>query len=258
MSFKIKNLFGAVTALLISLIISGCGGSDTPTPVTPLGDLVSINVAPASSIVIEGLNIQLTANGSYSNGQTVDITSSVNWASSDTAIAAVGASSGLVTALSQGSVTITATTTGSDGVTEIFGTADITVNAANLTSITLTPATATVVEGLTQAFVATGNYDNGSSVDLSAVVTWASSDDLIATVDTSGLATGIVAGSATITATSDSVSASADLTVNTASLTSITITPATAVVIEGLTQAQAFVATGNYDDGNSVDLSASV
>ena len=130
-------------------------------------------------------------------------------------IATVNAS-GLATGIAAGSATITATSG------TIFGSADLTVNAAILTSITVSPATATVVEGLTQAFVATGNYDNSSSADISASVTWTSSNVLIATVNTSGLATGIAAGSATITATSGTISGTAALTVDPAPLISDT------------------------------------
>ena len=39
-------------------------------------------------------------------------------------------------------------------------------------------------------FTATGNYSDGSSADITTLVTWASSSTAVATIDASGLATG--------------------------------------------------------------------
>ncbi|MGY3945714.1 Ig-like domain-containing protein, partial [Aeromonas tecta] len=72
------------------------------------------------------------------------------------------------------------------------------VTAATLTAIQLTPAAASIAAGLTQQYIAQGTYSDNSSVDISNMVAWHSSDTAIATVNTTGLATALTAGPATI------------------------------------------------------------
>src|SRR5674476_62161 len=88
------------------------------------------------------------------------------------------------------------------------------VGLSDPVSIAVTPATATVQMGLTQPFVATGTYSNGSTADISTTVAWTSGSPAVATVlSGTGVATGVSAGNATITATSGRMSSSAILTV---------------------------------------------
>ena len=107
-----------------------------------------------------------------------------------------------------------------------------------LTSITVTPTSASVVAGSTQQFTAVGNDQNGTPLVTQPTFTWTSSDTTIATVDTTGLATGVAAGGpVTITATSGTISGTASLTVTASPvLTTITVAPATASVVIGATQ----------------------
>lgn len=95
---------------------------------------------------------------------------------------------------------------------------DVMFVAATLQSIAVTPANPTLVVGATQQFTATGTYSEGSTKDLTSKVTWTSSATGVATINSSGLATGASAGSTSITATSGSVSGSKALTVTTAAL----------------------------------------
>ena len=78
--------------------------------------------------------------------------------------------------------------------------------APTLVSIAVTPIRAAVAHGDTRQFSATGTYSDGSTRDLSASVTWGSSDHSVATVSTGGLATTAALGVATITATASGVS----------------------------------------------------
>ena len=87
-----------------------------------------------------------------------------------------------------------------------------------LESISVTPISATIEEGQTQQFIATGSFDDGSTADLTSTATWASSYSAVATVDASGLATGIAAGTTGITATQDGFTSNA---------ASLEVTPAT-------------------------------
>ncbi len=70
-----------------------------------------------------------------------------------------------------------------------------------LTGILITPANSTILAGTTQQFSATGYYADGSIVNLTMAVAWASSAPGVAVISNTGLATSISGGSATITAT---------------------------------------------------------
>lgn len=82
-----------------------------------------------------------------------------------------------------------------------------------LESITITPKTASIAVDSTQQFTATGTYSDDSTADLTAEVSWTSSDTGVATIS-SGLATGVSVGMATITASMGSLSDTAELTVS--------------------------------------------
>jgi uncharacterized protein YjdB len=197
------------------------------------------------------LTQQLTASGSYSNGTTRDITDSVMWTSSNTAVATVN-DLGLATGVSVGGpVTVTAT------VGNVSGSLQIAVTEAVLTSITVTPGTASVPAGMTQSFTSTGRYSDGTTRDVTTSVTWTSSDTAIATVDGAGLGTGGAAGGpVTVTATLGNVSGTSQFTVTRAVLTAIAVTPAMASVPVGMTKQ--FNANGSYSDGTTVDITDSV
>ncbi len=82
-----------------------------------------------------------------------------------------------------------------------------------LESIAVTPKTASIAEGSTQQFTATGTYSDGSTADLTESVTWTSSNPDVAIITASGLATGVSEGTVTITAASNGVTDTATLTV---------------------------------------------
>ncbi|WP_158502321.1 kelch repeat-containing protein [Vitiosangium sp. GDMCC 1.1324] len=172
--------------------------------------LLSLQVSPTSASVPVGSTQQFTAQGSYGDGTTRDVTSSVTWTSSNTTIATVS-NSGLGTGVAAGGpVTITATLGG------VSGTAQFTITPPPpvLTSIKLTPATASVLSGSTQQFTAQGSYSDGTTVDVTNSATWTTSNTAIATVSSTGLGTGVAAGGpVTITATLGDVSGTAQLSV---------------------------------------------
>ena len=59
--------------------------------------------------------------------------------------------------------------------------------------------------GSTQQFTATGTYSDGSTMDITNQVTWASSATTMATISSAGLATGVAAGNTNITASMSGV-----------------------------------------------------
>ena len=83
----------------------------------------------------------------------------------------------------------------------------------SLTSITVTPANPSILTGGTQQFTATGHYSDGSTQNLTSLATWSSSSPTVATVNSGGLASGLSAGTTTISAGVSAVSGSTTLTV---------------------------------------------
>ena len=132
-------------------------------------------------------------------------------------------------------------------------------NSPVLTSLQVTPNNASVVAGLTQRFTATGEFSDGSTRDLTASVTWSSSNANIATINfsgTPGLAKGVAPGNVTISASSNSASGTAPLTVTHAVPTAIAVSPGNLTLPLGLHQQ--FTAIATLSDGTTQDMTSSV
>ncbi|MCC2659173.1 MAG: hypothetical protein K0Q76_4281, partial [Panacagrimonas sp.] len=253
----LRSLRFSSLCLAFSLAITGCGGGggggggskDGPGPVDPkpLAELVSIEVTPADASLPAGVSQQYTATGLYSDSTSDDITADVSWSSADSDIASVDAA-GIVTGETAGGpVDIRASL---DGIT---GKTAVTVSNARLDSINVTPPTASVPAGLTQKFTATGSYSDGSTLDISNLVSWSSSYAAVATINSTGLATAKVKSAGiTITATLGAKSDTANLVVTDATLKSIDITTSKSSVAAGYkTQ---YTATALYSNGKTVNV----
>jgi uncharacterized protein YjdB len=136
------------------------------------------------------------------------------------------------------------------------------VSSNTVVSLAVTPRNPSVQPSKTQQFTATGTLGNGNTKDLTAQVTWTSSATGVATINSSGLATAVTIGSATITATStggssgSKVTGTTTMTVTNQVLTSIAVTPANTSLRAG--QTQQFVATGTFSDNTTRDITNSV
>lgn len=172
------------------------------------GSVVSIAIIPGSqSVSAPGQTGQFLAIGTTSSGATVNLAGQVVWSSSSTAIATIGAASGLATAVGQGSTTITAIYSNTAGGTVVTGTATFTVSGGTTekyTAVSITPnAQSLSASGQTGQFVAlatSGTTGLQSDVTNSSQIRWLSSAPSIATVSAAGLAAGVSAGNTTITA----------------------------------------------------------
>ena len=216
---------------------------------TPAAVLQSIAVTPANPSVPKGETQQFTATGTYSDNSTQNLTSQVTWASATTSVATI-TSAGLATAVATGTSNISATLGGVSGSTVL------TVTAAALQSIAVTPANPSVPKGKTQQFTATGTYSDNSTQNLTSQVTWASATTSVATITSAGLATAVATGTSNISAKLGGVSGSTVLTVTAAALQSIAVTPANPSVSKGETQQ--FTATGTYSDSTTQNLTSQV
>jgi uncharacterized protein YjdB len=227
------------------VLMSSCAG----TIRQPQTQLTAIDVSSANTTLVIGATQQLVATAHFSDGSTQDLTASAGWSSQNTNVATVSGG-GLVTAKSPGSSIISAT---SGSVT---GSMTLTVSAATLKSLAVTPGNPSLGKNATQQFTATGTFSDGSTQNLTSSVIWSSLTPSVATISSAGLATAVSAGSSAIQAVSGSVMASTTLTVTGPSLSSIALTPANPTIAKGLTDQ--FTATGTYSDGSSQNLTSSV
>ena len=147
----------------------------------------------------------------------------VAWSSGDTLVATVDAS-GLVKATGNGLARITATVGAASGHATVA-----VVQRAR--TVTVLVAADTLVRGDTLRLAAEARDANGHAVD-GAVFSWTSSDTSVATVDASGLVTGVGVGEATITAATDGASASTTMSV-VHNVATVTLSPLSDTIAPG-------------------------
>jgi len=226
----------AVGMATISATSGGKSGSASVTVVpVPVG---SVTVSPASVTLVPTQVTSLSAVVRDANDVVV-IDRAVVWSSSNTAVAIVSPS-GSVTAVAPGVATVTATSEGRSG------SATISVVPMPVGSVTVNPATSTVTTGQTVALSATVR-DTSGAVVTDRAVTWRSSDETIATVSSAGVVTGVNAGTATITATSEGKPGSAVVTVLPVPVATVTLDPTSLRLEPG--QTATLVATTRSADG---------
>ena len=258
----------AVVTISDEGIISGVSPGTSEITVTVDGQtsnfLVTVTNATLDSITIsptnpaafaKGTTEQFTATGNYSDGSTQNLSSIVNWLSSNTAVFTIN-NNGLATGTGIGAATLTANYQGQSTTTPA-----VQVTPATVASIAVTPANPTIASNSTQQFIATATFTDGSTEDISTSATWTSSNTSAATIDNNGLATAHSIGSTTITAHSGTLTNATTLTISTGpgtqvTLDSIAITPPNAALVAG--NILQYTATGTYSDGSSRNLSSSV
>ena len=154
-----------------------------PSTVNPTG----ITMVQKDVTVPVGTTKQLNASVTPSNATN----KTIKWTTSDKKIATVS-NKGLVKGIKPGKVTITATTSNNKKVTCI-----VRVNIP-AKSISISPTTLTVNKGATDKLTVKFNPTNTTSKEIK----WESANKSIATVNSSGVVTGVKVGSTTIKATS--------------------------------------------------------
>jgi hypothetical protein len=229
------------------------GVADAVTVAVSDGVLKELQVTPVGTTLPRGLSQPFQAVGIFSDGTSRTVTDQASWTSSAPAVADVANGAGmrgLVTTLGPGSAQITAALGG------VTGSAALTVTAATVTMLQVTPPNPTLPGGLTQPFQAVAVYSDNTSQNVTTLVTWSTSDEEVAAVSNAagsrGLVTTLLPGSALIAASFMGVTGSSVLTVTSATLTGIAVTPGSATIPRGATLP--LVATGKLSDGSMVAL----
>jgi uncharacterized protein YjdB len=223
----------------VNAVFGGLSNVATGVTSTPQAVPASVSVSPSSLSVPVGSTGQLAATVKDANGNVLP-NSCVTWSSSNTAIATVS-TGGLVTGVAAGSANVVANCQGKTALAAVTVTALVQSPPPPptpvATTIAVSPLSGAVTVGGTQQFAATVKDQNGNVMS-GLTISWSSSNSAVASVNASGLATGVSAGSATIKAAYGTLSASASLSVAAPApvATTISVSPASASVTVGATQ----------------------
>jgi hypothetical protein len=169
---------------------------------------VRIEVTPASATIDAGAKQQFTAKAFNAGGNEVSGVIFF-WQSSNTSVATVD-QNGLATSSTAGTTDIRASARGIQSSPATLTVRDV---QRLLTRVDVTPPSATITASGAQQFTAHGIDQFGNEI-AGLTFTWESTNTGAATVDQTGLATGVAQGQTTIKATSNSVTGTATLTVS--------------------------------------------
>jgi uncharacterized protein YjdB len=242
-----------LAVLIACFAAAGCDPEDDAPQLTAL------TVDPASAQVEVGATRAFRARAQYSDGRSIDLTTTAQWTTSDPAIATVGAMDGNARGVGPGAATLTAT------VGQRSARATLTVAPARVLTITITPAMpADLPVGMTRAFRVTGTHLDGTTVDLTEDphLFWSSSNAAVASISVAagmrGVATGVGEGATDIGALYDDRSnpvvnaVPVSLHVTRSPLTSLALEPVGSTVPRGYTVQ--FRLVGTYADAHVEDL----
>ncbi|MBS4712388.1 Ig-like domain-containing protein [Aeromonas caviae] len=263
------KILQSYVALFFSFLLLGCNGNnnDSSTVIPPDISIAGLQITPAVSSLPVGLSEQLKGEVILSDGQVLDVTAddAVSWRSSDPAVATVsssGTDKGRVTGVSAGTVTITAS--GEANGQSFSATAEVTITHAVVAQLQITPAVSSLPVGLSERLTGEAILSDGQVLDVTTdeVVSWRSSDPVVATVSSSGTdkgrVTGVSAGTVTITASGEAngqhFSATAEVTITHAVVTRVQITPAVSSLPVGLSELLKGEAI--LSDGKVLDVTA--
>jgi hypothetical protein len=242
--------------LLFALLVGVLGGAASCT--TP--QRAFLDITPSFGVLVSGQTAQLVVTRRFPGGPMEVITDQVGYFISGPGVATISPKGLLTAGVGPGPVVIRI----SDPSTDAIGTASFTVSAARIESIDVTPGPSLVMSaGTSQRLTATAHLSDGTIKDVTGQVTWASSNEGVATVGRTpnelGLATALTEGQATISATDPSTNVVGRTNVvvqQAAELKALVVTPNPALIAAA--QPLQFTALGFFADGSMKDLTSSV
>ena len=204
--------------------------------------VTGVTAEPSERTIKEDEEFVITATVSPNNADD----KTVKWASNAPGIATVD-ENGKVRGIAVGEATITVTT--NDGGKKASCTVTVVKKKTDVTGITVSPTARTITEDEEFTITATVSPDNATDKG----VTWSSSDTAVATVDGNGKVTGISAGEAVITVTTNDggFTAECDVTVNNkkTGVTGVTVDPSERTIKAD----EEFVITATVEPENADD-----
>lgn len=235
--------------------VNAGGGPNNPT-------VLSLSVSGNNNLSV-GQTSQLTATAHMSDGTTQNVTSASTWTSATPSSASVNAT-GFVTGVAQGSSLVTASFAGKSASTTIT----VTGSGATVLSLTVSGNNALTV-GQTSQLTATAHMSDGTTQNVTNASAWTSATPGAAGVNSTGLVTGVAAGSSVVSASFGGKSGSTTVTVSAGNgphgpVTSLAVSgnPTTLKIIQELLSQKTFEstqyhATATYQDGTTADVTSS-
>ncbi|KGJ97652.1 beta strand repeat-containing protein [Colwellia psychrerythraea] len=238
------------------------GLSATTNATVTSAELTDIYINPVNNAIDIGDKVSYNAICKFSDGSLHNLPSNGIWQSSNTEVATIqitGPTTAWATGIDGGSVTITASVGDIVSNVAILKVAPKAVIPVVITSIQVTPATATVAVGAQDQFAAIAHYSDGSDADITSKATWLSDNSDVVNVtttgDNAGFAYSIAVGEANITAVMDNIASnSAKITVIGKTLDNIQIVPNNKSYNIGDTEQ--YKVTAIYDDYSIKDITA--
>ena len=189
-------MYGHLALLPLVAMIGCTSGPEEDSGVAARGELVGLGLAPFDPNIARGETVQLFAEGFFDDNSHEDLTADVSWSTSDERLVVVNAD-GLAQGIEVGQATVIATT---DGGVSAKITVTVRTAAAEVTAVQISPPKAEVEVDDKAQFSAIADLADGTTGNVSSSCTWSTGDDSIATIDTTGRATGVGSGTTSVDA----------------------------------------------------------
>ena len=226
------------------LLGSACSATDTDEP-TPVGEVI---VTPTTLEVGMGGTAVLSAEITDADGNVVR-DRRVVWASADPSIATVS-DNGVVAGVKAGRVNVAASAEGKSGVASV----SVVALPVRVSSVRVAPDKVSLFVAASSNLVATALDSRGVAITGRPVV-WTTNNAGVAAVSQSGVVTGLLPGTAVITAVVDGSAGNSTITVSLTPVARVTVTPSDVSIDAGKSAtltARTLDALGNTLTGRAI------
>ncbi|MDA9557064.1 Ig-like domain-containing protein [Vibrio sp.] len=245
---KVTGLSAGEAIIYSSNTVSELG--DSARVVVEEPNLLSLILTPDSMNTPVGVQQAIEVMGLFDNGEWVELTEQAIFSVSDQSV--IELNQNQVKGISTGQALVTAS------VDDVSATSIITITAAELTSLYFEPSQHTLAVGHVVDVTLVGQYSDSTEYQLSNSVSWLGDDVSIAYVNDDHQLVGLSEGNTEINASYQGVTTAESLmvTVNSAELQSIRITPKNSLLI--MDKPLQLEAIGLYSDGNEIPIETNI
>ncbi len=203
----IRTMFISVFALLALIMSTACNLLGFGTGIDYIDITLDNEIVEGTQVLNVGDSIQARVFVFYTDGTGVEEQFGIIWQVSDESVARIsdGFEPGIIEILSPGTVTLTADYAG------FFDSIQITAVGAD--ALAIEPGDISMVDGSTTQLTARATLDDSSQEDVTALASWNSSVETVATVSDSGLVSAVSTGTTVVSATYQGQTAQVTVTV---------------------------------------------